>query len=107
MQKKEILCGIAIALFLALFISPFASSWPDGLEKVAEDNGFISAAEVEAPLVSPMPDYAWPGISHEGTATAAAGAAGTLIVFGMGYGLAALLQKKTIQGFKKNTLNFD
>lgn len=94
MNKKEILVALFIALFLAIMLSPFASPWPDGLEKVAEDKGFIEKGEVEPALPSPVPDYAWPGITSEKIATSAAGILGTLMVFGMGVGIAALLRKE-------------
>jgi len=93
MNKRNIIFGLLIALLLAILISPFASSWPDGLEKVAEDKGFLEKGEVQPVLTSPIPDYTWPGIGSEKIATSMAGIIGTLIVFGMGYGVAALLKK--------------
>ena len=36
--------GLIVALGLAFFVSPLASSSPDGLEKVATDEGFIDTA---------------------------------------------------------------
>lgn len=94
MSNKEILFGLLAALFLALVLSPFASQWPDGLEKVAEDKGFLEKGEVEPALLSPIPDYAWPGVKTERLATSAAGVVGTLIVFGIGYGTAALIRRR-------------
>lgn len=94
MKKKDILFGLLAALFLAFVLSPFASPWPDGLEKVAEDKGFLEKGEVAPVITSPLPDYAWPGVKSERMATSMAGVAGTLIVFGAGYGIAALLRKR-------------
>ena len=93
MNKRNIVFGLLTALLLAILLSPFASSWPDGLEKVAEDKGFLEKGEVKPSVTSPIPDYAWPGISNEKIATSFAGIIGTLMVFGMGYGVAALLKK--------------
>jgi len=93
MAKKEILFALSAAIFLALLISPFASKWPDGLERVARDKGFSKKAEVKPALVSPIPDYAWPGFKSEKLAASFAGAAGTLFVFFAGYAVAALLKK--------------
>ena len=90
MKKRDIIFGLAVALFLAIFLSPFASSHPDGLEKVAEEKGFLARGEVEQVVKSPVPDYAWPNVKHEGMATALAGLTGTLIVFAAGYGVASL-----------------
>lgn len=83
--------GLAIALILALF-SPLASPYPDGLERVAEDFGFIERAQ--EPLYEVIPDYVFPGISNEALATIAAGIVGTLIVYGIAVGLAALLRRR-------------
>ncbi|MFH1441454.1 MAG: PDGLE domain-containing protein [Candidatus Omnitrophota bacterium] len=92
MNKKDILLGLAAAVFLAVLISPFASPHPDGLEKVAEKKGFLEKGEAAPVLVSPLPDYAWPGIKNEKIATSLAGVAGTLLVFGLGYFIALLLK---------------
>lgn len=91
MEKKYIFFFLLAAILLALIVSPFASSWPDGLERVAEDKGFLDRGEGKPGLASPVPDYLWPGIKNEKIATALAGVVGTLLVFGVGYGLAALL----------------
>ena len=94
MNKKEILFGLLVAAFLAVVLSPLASPWLDGLERVADDKGFLEKGEVEPVISAPVPDYAWPGLKSEKLATSAAGILGTLIVFGMGYGLAALIRHK-------------
>lgn len=83
--------GLLIALGLAL-ISPLASSWPDGLERVAEDKGFIEDAQ--EPGFEIVPDYVFPGVGNEALATILAGVVGTLILFGLTYGLAALLKRR-------------
>lgn len=80
--------GLLVSLVLAIFASPFASGHPDGLEKVAEDQGFLEAAseDKEAWKSSPMADYAMPGVAAEGPATGLAGLAGTAITFALGFG---------------------
>lgn len=83
--------ALILALFLAI-LSPLASSSPDGLEKVAEDKGFIDTA-LEASY-NIIPDYAMPGIANGAEATILAGIIGTLVLFGIGYGLAKLLKAK-------------
>jgi cobalt/nickel transport system permease protein len=79
--------GLAIAAFLAI-LSPFASSNPDGLEWVAEKNGFLEAAR--APFFNIVPDYIFPGISNQSLATIIAGILGALLVFGVALGVAIL-----------------
>ncbi|NOX97688.1 MAG: hypothetical protein GXO98_06510 [Nitrospirae bacterium] len=94
MKKKHLLFGLLASLLLALILSPFASRLPDGLERVAEDKGFLEKGEVKPIIPSPIPDYSWPGLKNEKLATSFAGMAGTLIVFGISYGIAALIKKK-------------
>lgn len=91
--------GLAVALALAMALSPFASSAPDGLERVAEDQGFLDRGGLHSLQEgSPVPDYAFPGIDDPGLATAAAGLIGTLAVFAVGYGLARALPRRDRDG---------
>jgi hypothetical protein len=80
-----------IALAVALF-SPLASPYLDGLERVAEDQGFLERAE-DAPY-QVIPDYLFPGIENEAVATILGGLVGTLVVFGLVYGLAWLVRRR-------------
>jgi hypothetical protein len=78
------LLGYALLMILgiAIFVAPFACAWPDGLDSVAGKIGF--SHQLAAPLLpAPAPDYQMPGIHWAVGATALAGAAGTLIVFGL------------------------
>jgi cobalt/nickel transport protein len=76
--------GLSVSLALAVLLSPWASSSPDGLERVAKDKGFLEKAEATEPLwqASPAPDYRVPGVPREGVSTALAGLLGTAITFG-------------------------
>ena len=91
MKWKWWIVGLLIALAVTL-VSPLASAWPDGLERVAEDKGFIEDAQ-DAPY-EVIPDYVLPGIGNEALATILAGIVGTLVVFGLAYGLGILLRKR-------------
>jgi ABC-type spermidine/putrescine transport system permease subunit I len=84
------LIGLFIALALAL-LSPLASPYLDGLERVAEDQGFLDRAEDAAYEV--LPDYQFPGIQSEALSTIVAGLVGTLVVFGIAYGLAWVVRR--------------
>ncbi len=81
--------GLIISLGLALFVSPYASSSPDGLDKTAQTLKFEEFAK--EPMHAPMSDYKLPGISKEALATSLAGAVGTLVVFGLSWVLAMAL----------------
>ncbi len=82
--------GVGIALIVTLF-SPFASGSPDGLERVAEDEGFIEEGR-DAPY-EVIADYVFPGIENEAVATILAGMIGVLIVAGLGLGVGALMNR--------------
>lgn len=79
--------GLALALAVTL-LAPYASPHPDGLERVAEDLGFLERA-LDAPYEI-IPDYVLPGIGDERLATIAAGVVGTLIVAGVALIIARL-----------------
>ena len=90
-----ILAALGVCLLLAAFLAPFASSSPDGLERVAEDQGFLDKAEgSQVWKAAPIPDYEMPGVGGSGIATALAGVAGTLIVFGLALGLGRLIVRR-------------
>jgi cobalt/nickel transport system permease protein len=84
--------GLLIALGLALFVAPFACSWPDGLEWAADKLGF-AAAEAKPLLPAPLPDYQWRGLSPT-VGKALAAAIGTLGVFALGLLAARLLFRR-------------
>ena len=87
--------GLIVVLGLVLFVAPFASAWPDGLEKVAEALGFSGAAMQQAVANSPIPDYQVPGVGSSVISNILAGLLGTLIVFVLSYVLARLLTSKS------------
>lgn len=80
--------GIAIAVGLA-FLSPLASGDPDGLERVAEDQGFLERAQ--DPAYNILPDYTIPGLDGPAS-TIIAGIIGLLIVFALAYGITLILR---------------
>lgn len=84
--------GLLLALGLAL-LSPLASSHPDGLERVAEDQGFLDQAQ-DAPY-EVVPDYSFPGIENEAVATIVAGVVGTVLLFAIGSTVAWLLRQRS------------
>lgn len=93
-MKKPVLLFLLVALAVAAFLSPFASSSPDGLDRVAQDLGFEEKSEEEGLFESLLPDYKFPGIENESIATSLAGIAGTLLTFGVAYGLGKVVSKR-------------
>ena len=89
--SETVAFGLVISLGLGMFVSPLASAWPDGLEKVAGTLGFLGRA-VRAPFVpAPIPAYVLPGIASPAWATALAGGLGTTTVFLVVLGVTRLL----------------
>lgn len=87
--------ALAIAVGLATAISPYASSSPDGLERVADDKAFLDKGKPAGIHdSSPIPDYAFPGIDNPRVATGVAGFVGSLSLFALGYGLALLVRRR-------------
>ncbi|MEQ8221285.1 MAG: PDGLE domain-containing protein [Candidatus Eremiobacterota bacterium] len=80
-MRNFIIGALIVSVLLALFLSPFASKSPDGLEKVAEDKKFLSGGEGQEKWKAPLPDYTLPGVKHEGLSTSVAGVIGTIITF--------------------------
>jgi cobalt/nickel transport system permease protein len=76
--------GLAVALILAFFVSPYASSEPDGLEKVSIDKGFDDTARDHALADAPLADYGVEGIDHARLSTGLAGIIGVAICFAVG-----------------------
>ena len=90
--------ALLVSILLAILLSPFASSSPDGLEKVAQDNGFLKKAEDQEAAweLSPIPNYAVGAIENDSLATALAGLIGTVLTFAVGLGLAKIISRKTM-----------
>jgi cobalt/nickel transport protein len=86
--------GLGVALLLALFFSPFASSSPDGLEKVAETKKFVEKGEGRTLWKhAPFSNYTLPWIKNEKVSTALSGLIGTLAIFFIVLGLGKLIKK--------------
>ena len=88
--------GIIIAILLGVFIAPWASSQPDGLERVAEDKGFLENAEETEPAWthSPVPDYEVPRVGDSRWATGLAGLIGVIVTLLVAVVLGLVLRKR-------------
>jgi cobalt/nickel transport system permease protein len=76
-SRGWVIVGIVISL-LVLLLSPFASSDPDGLERVAGDLGFLGSARSASYEI--LPDYTIPFLGSTPLSTILAGAAGLIVV---------------------------
>jgi cobalt/nickel transport system permease protein len=80
--RGYVVYSLLVVLGVALFVAPFACSWPDGLEAVAKQLGFESKAH-EPLVTAPLSNYQLHGFNSPGMATALAGVIGTALVFGL------------------------
>lgn len=91
--RRALVAVLVLVLGVALLVSPFASSEPDGLEKVAEDEGFDGLAEEHAWADGPLADYGVAGIDQEHLSTAVAGLLGVALILGLTYLLSHLVRR--------------
>jgi len=86
---------VGLASFSIASVSAWlASSFPDGLEKVAETLGFLGRAEGKEVFRAPMPDYSVALLGPGPFSGALAGILGTVITGVIVFGMSALLRKK-------------
>lgn len=88
-----ILAGVTMSL-LAVLLSPLASASPDGLERVAEDLGFLNLGQ-SAPYQM-LPDYTIPFLGETALSTIVAGAVGALVVLGLIVVIGLSLRKRNV-----------
>ena len=93
-NRRFVTAALFVCLAVAFFLSPFASSNPDGLEKAAERLGFLNLGEVPAWGRSLMPDYAVPFLGETTLSGMVAGLVGTMLLFGLGWGVGVILRKR-------------
>ena len=93
-QSKFLIAGFVLSLFFAGVVSNYASSNPDGLEKVAEDIGFLDSAKEHTNADGLLADYGVKGIENERLSTGAAGVIGVIATAGVSTGLFLILRRK-------------
>jgi hypothetical protein len=90
--KLLMIAGLIVTIGLAVLLSPYASSKPDGLDRVAADNGFLESATDHSLSDSPVADYSVRGVDDARLSTGLAGLVGVLITLGIGLALFACLR---------------
>jgi cobalt/nickel transport system permease protein len=89
-----VVVGLVMAAALALFVSPFTSGAPDGLQSVAQANGVDVSQTAPLWRLSPLGGYRLPGIESQGLSTALAGIIGTAALFALVIGVGRVLGRK-------------
>lgn len=99
MKNPLIVTGLVVSLVLAGGVSYYASSQPDGLEKVAGDIGFLDSAKESAVEEGPLAGYGVAGVENERISGGLAGVIGVASTAAVSFGLFYALRR-----FKKAQL---
>lgn len=96
-NRALLIAGFVVTALLAGVVSTIASSQPDGLERVAIDEGFEDSATDGATSASPLADYAVEGVENDRVGTGLAGIIGAVVtmaaMIGLLYGARALRRR--------------
>jgi len=93
--RRFLLLGLLVSVLLAGVASYYASSSPDGLEKVAEDIGFIETVEPHTIENSPLADYGVSGVDDERLSVGLSGIIGVALTAVVAMGGFTLLARKS------------
>ncbi len=97
-QKTFLIAGFVASLFLAGVVSFYASSHPDGLEKVAQDIGFSETAKEHTNADGTLADYGVKGVDNARLSTGLAGVIGVVATGVVSTGLFMLVRRKSGSG---------
>jgi cobalt/nickel transport system permease protein len=86
-SKKLLVIGLLASIVIAGFLSFYASSQPDGLEKVSADQGLDVTAVDSANADSVLADYGVAGVENERASAFLGGVIGVAITGLAGVGL--------------------
>jgi cobalt/nickel transport system permease protein len=95
-QLQKWLVPVIGVLLISGVLSLFASSWPDGLEAVAEKYGFKEKESVVIENRSPLADYSVKGLEEQPIGTSIAGLLGSAVSFGTAFGIVQLIKPKDV-----------
>ena len=95
-QLQKWVVPVIGVLLISGVLSLFASSWPDGLEAVAEKYGFKDKEAVAIENPTPLADYTVKGLEEQPIGTSIAGLLGSAFSFGAAFGIAQLVKPKDV-----------
>jgi len=93
-NRPSFIYGAVIVIGLLLFIAPFASQLPDGLDRVAQSLGFEYKKIENQGFLTPLKDYRFWGIESQPLSIIAAGMTGAGVIFALSFLLAGVLIPK-------------
>jgi cobalt/nickel transport protein len=92
--RALVVTGVLVALVLAGVVSYYASPAPDGLNRVAQDQGFAETERSHASNDSPLAGYDTDGVRDQRLSGGVAGVAGSLLVLVLAGGLALAVRRR-------------
>jgi hypothetical protein len=92
--RTVVVVGVLVALVLAGVVSFYASSSPDGLNKVAIDQGFSSTEKEHGVADGPLAGYEAEGIADDRLSGGVAGVVGSLTVLLLAGGLTLVVRRR-------------
>ena len=95
--RVVVVTGLLLALLLAGVVSYYAASTPDGLQRVAQDQGF-AATEDTVNGVAPFAGYETEGVGRGRLSGGIAGVVGCLVVLVVAGGLTRVLMVRARRG---------
>jgi hypothetical protein len=95
--RALVVIGVVVSLLLAGVVSWYASSSPDGLERVAEDEGFGRTARDQDATKSPFSDYDTQGVEDDRLSGGLAGVIGVAVTGLVMAGLVLALRRRSGQ----------
>lgn len=92
-----VVLGVVVSLLLAGVLSWYASRSPDGLERVAQDQGISQTTDRHRAADSPVADYGTKGVDDERLSGGLAGVVGVVATGVVMGGLVLLLRRRSGQ----------
>ena len=92
--RTVVVVGVLVALVLAGVVSFYASSEPDGLDRVSRDEGFAATEKEHGSSGSPLSDYAVDGVDDERVSGGLAGVLGVGVVLVLTAGIAYAVRRR-------------
>lgn len=96
-NRTLVIVGVVVSLLLAGVLSWYASSSPDGLERVAEDKGFSQTSRDSRSADSPLAGYGTEGVEDERLSSGLAGVIGVVVTGLVMGGLVLVLRRRSGQ----------
>lgn len=96
--RRFVIVFALVTLAVAGVLSFYASGHPDGLEFVAQSNGFLDTAKDSATAGSPLADYGVAGVRDARLSGGFAGVIGVLVTLLLASALAGVVRRRTGAG---------